>query len=239
MIKIYRKGKDGKTYAINIPTWDDYAVPTTSPGSYDDQSSDEPVEESVPDSIGLLLTTTSASYSLETPGNWVKVTKTEYDNVAANLDGVSKIGNNDTEINTRSVATSYMNADIAFGTGSTPAFSISTGQYVVGYISEAWNSVGTSQLGYTTTFAVNGGSGVTTIGNSTVTVGGVRDYYIRKKPSDPATETRYPTLRMSVSPNAVLGSSGYRTTNNGANWLVNVNNATAKIQLLVTSTKSW
>lgn len=235
MNRILVKGKNGKVYLVTVPSYNcGLDVPSGGSGSF--ESSEE--EESF-DVIGSYMTSSAALYAAATNGNWVKVTKTEYDNVAANLPGVSKIGNNDTQINTRSVATSYMNADIAFGTGSTPAFSISTGQYVVGYIAESWNTVGSNQLGYTTTFAVNGGSGITSIGNSTSNVGGTRDYYIRKKPSDPATETRYPTLRMTVSPNAVLGTNGYRTTNNGANWLVNVNNATAKIQLLVTSTKSW
>ena len=105
-------------------------------------------------------------------------------------------------------------------------------------ITEAWNQTGgTSQLGYTTAFT---GSVVANIGTAAgPSSGGVRDYFVRKAPTDPATETRYPTLLMTVSPNAVLNWPGYRSADSGSSWVALPNNQIAKIQIVTTATKSW
>jgi hypothetical protein len=60
-----------------------------------------------------------------------------------------------------------------------------------------------------------------------------------KKPSTAATETRYPVMKMSVSPNAVNGWDGYRSTDNGATWNALPNTQISKIQIITTSTKGW
>lgn len=243
MRRIVTKDKKGKKKLVNVPSWDEiyvnnqlgqpaYDVSISSNGS----GSAEVTPSPSVDTIRQQITASLAAYTAAAADSWVKVTKTEYDKVVTNVASVSKIGNNDVQINNRDVATSYPNAHITFGSSGIPTFSISAGQYVVGYISEAWNSVGTSQLGYTTSFL---GTPVTNIGGAMPTVGGVRDYYIRKTPTSAATETRYPTLFMTVSPNAVNGTNGYNSINGGSTWNVNVPNATAKIQILVTSTKSW
>lgn len=190
------------------------------------------------DLIKNYLTTNLTAYNNATVGNFIKVTKTEYDNIAANIVGVIKKGNNDAQINTRDSLTSWENNWISFGASGVPTFQIDTGEYVIGFISEAWNqNTGTSQLGYTTTF---NGNTITNIGNAAgLSSGGQRDYYIRKAPTDAATETRYPVLKMSVSPNGVSNWNGYRSADNGANWIALPNNQVLKIQILVTSTKSW
>lgn len=192
----------------------------------------------VTDAIRSQLSTSSGSYDSASLGNWVKVTKAEYDRVAANVTGATKKGNNDTQINTRSVATSWTNQWIAFGTGSVASFQIDNGEYVIAMITEAWNqSGGTSQLAYTTTFT---GSAITNIGGTAgPSTGGVRDYFVRKAPNDAATETRYPVLRMTVSPNAVLSWPGFRSADSGSTWISLFPNQISKIQIVTTSTKSW
>lgn len=190
------------------------------------------------DSIKSYLTTNLTAYNNASVGNFIKVTKTEYDNIAANIIGVLKKGNSDEQINTRASLTSWQDNWISFGASGIPTFQIDAGEYVIGFISEAWNqNTGTSQLGYTTTF---NGSTITNIGNAAgLSSGGARDYYIRKAPTDPATETRYPVLKMSVSPNGVSNWNGYRSADNGSSWIALPNNQISKIQILVTSTKSW
>lgn len=190
------------------------------------------------DLIKNYLTTNLTAYNNASVGNFIKVTKTEYDNIAANIAGIIKKGNNDDQINTRDSLTSWENNWISFGASGVPTFQIDTGEYVIGFISEAWNqNTGTSQLGYTTTF---NGNTITNIGNAAgLSSGGQRDYYIRKAPTDAATETRYPVLKMSVSPNGVSNWNGYRSADNGASWIALPNNQVLKIQILVTSTKSW
>lgn len=192
------------------------------------------------DNIRAQLTTVSTrnAYDAASVGNWIKVSKTEYDNVVANITGATKKGNSDVQVNTRDSLTSWENNWLSFGTEGNPTFQINSGEYVIAYISEAWNqNTGTSQLGYTTSF---NGNSITNIGNAAgPTSGGVRDYYIRKAPTDAATETRYPVLKMTVSPNGVSGWNGFRSADNGANWIALPNNQVAKIQIVTTSTKSW
>lgn len=193
----------------------------------------------VSDLIRAQLTSAQQTTYDATPvGNWIKVTATQYNNIVNNVTGATKKGNSDAQVATRSVLTSWQNNWIAFGTGSTPSFQINNGEYVIAMITEAWNQTsGSSQLGYTTAFT---GSSITTIGNAAgPSTGGTRDYFVRKAPIDAATETRYPTLFMTVSPNAVLNWSGYRSTTSGSSWIGLPNNQISKIQIVTTATKSW
>lgn len=178
------------------------------------------------------------AYDSASIGNWVKVTQTQYNNVVSNVTGATKKGNSDAQVNTRASLTGYTNNWIAFGTGSTPAFQINSGEYVIAMIAEAWNqSGGIYQLGYTTTLT---GSAITNIGNAaSPTLGGTRDYFVRKAPTDSAPETQYPVLFSNVTPNAVSSWSGFRSANSGSTWSVNVASATSKIQIVTTATKSW
>jgi len=216
------------------PTIAPTAAPTTAPTTAPTPSP----TSAGSDLIRAQLSTSSGSYDAASVGNWVKITSTEYGRIAANVTGATKKGNNDTQVNTRSVLTSFSNNWIAFGTGSTPSFQIDTGEYVIAMITEAWNqSGGTSQLGYTTAFI---GNTITNIGGTAgPSTGGNRDYFVRKAPTDAATETRYPTLFMTVSPNAVQTWSGYRSTNSGSTWLGMPNTQVSKIQIITTTTKSW
>jgi len=191
------------------------------------------------DSIRAQLTSAQKiTYDAAAVGDWIKVTSTQYNNIVNNVIGATKKGNSDVQINTREVLTSFTNTWIAFGSTGVPSFQINNGEYVIAMITEAWNqSGGTSQLAYTTAFT---GSVVANIGGTAgPSSGGNRDYFIRKAPTDTATETRYPVLTMSVSPNAVSNWPGFRSTNNGATWLSASNNQIAKIQIITTSTKSW
>lgn len=200
--------------------------------------SPEPVTTPSIDNIRLLLTTSLTTYDNAIEGNWIKVSKTEYDNIANNLNGVIKKGNTDTQVNTRDVLTSWANNWISFGTNNTPTFQINEGEYVIAMITETWNQPGGySQLGYTTSF--NGNDIINIANQASPSTGGTRDYFIRKKPSDVATETRYPVLFQNFSPNGVSGWSGYRSSDNGTTWLELTPGAVSKIQLLTTSIKTW
>lgn len=191
------------------------------------------------DQIRAQLTVAQQTTYDATPvGGWIKVTATQYNNIVNNVAGATKKGNSDAQVATRSTLTSWTNQHIAFGTGSTPSFQIDNGEYVIAMITEAWNQTsGSSFLSYTTAFT---GSVVGSIGGAAgPSTGGTRDYFIRKAPTDAATETRYPTLLMTVSPNAVLNWPGYRSTNSGSSWIALPNNQIAKIQIVTTATKSW
>jgi hypothetical protein len=178
------------------------------------------------------------TYDATAVGDWIKVTVTEYNSIVSNVTGATKKGNSDLQVSTRDVLTGYSNSWITFGTTGNPTFQINTGEYVIAMITEAWNqSGGTSQLSYMTTFT---GSVVANIGGTAgPSTGGGRDYFVRKAPTDDATETRYPVLYMTVSPNAVNSWSGFRSTNNGASWTALPNNQVSKIQIVTTNTKSW
>lgn len=195
----------------------------------------------VTDQIRAQLTAAQRiTYDATPVGNWIKVTATQYNNIVNNVTGATKKGNSDAQVATRDVLTSFTNNWLAFGTTGNPSFQINSGEYVIAMITEAWNqSGGTSQLGYTTAFAATGSSVTNFGGTAGPSSGGVRDYFVRKAPTDQATETRYPVLNMTVSPNGVQNWPGFRSANNGATWISLPNNQLAKIQIITTSTKSW
>jgi len=248
MRRIVGKDKRGKNVLINVPSYDEiyinnqmgqpaYDVSISSNGSGSAEIT--PTPEPGVDTLRQQMTASLAAYDAATDGNWVKITKTEYDNVALNVVGATKKGNSDVQVNTRASLTSYTNDWISFGASGIPTFQINSGEYVVALISEAWNqNTGQTTLGYTTTF---NGNTITQIGGNTAgtSTGGNRDYYVLKKPSTAATETRYPVMKMTVAPNAVNGWNGYRSTDNGATWSALPNTQVSKIQIITTSTKGW
>ena len=248
MRRIVGKDKKGRSVLINVPSYDEiyinnqmgqpaYDVSISSNGSGSAEIT--PTPEPGVDTLRQQMTASLAAYDAATDGNWVKITKTEYDNVALNVVGATKKGNSDVQVNTRASLTSYTNDWISFGASGIPTFQINSGEYVVALISEAWNqNTGQTTLGYTTTF---NGNTITQIGGNTAgtSTGGNRDYYVLKKPSTAATETRYPVMKMTVAPNAVNGWNGYRSTDNGATWSALPNTQVSKIQIITTSTKGW
>ena len=194
------------------------------------------------DALESQLTTSLISYQNATINDWVKITKTEYDNIFNNVDGVTKIGNNDKQINNRAVATGYLTTTFGTVDANTP-LTIPTGYYVVGFISESWNQTGYTQLGYTTTFHTGA---PTYMGNSPEVSPGTRGYYVRKKPSGvegaPATQNLYPVLNFisPAYPNAVPNTFGWQTPDGGTTWIeTDSNSQTAKIQILITNTATW
>ncbi len=248
MRRIVTTDKMGKKKLVNVPSWDliyvnnqmgqpAYDVSISSNGSGSAEITPTPVPGV--DTLRQQMTASLAVYDASTDGNWVKITKTEYDKVALNVIGATKKGNSDVQVNTRASLTSYTNDWISFGASGVPTFQINSGEYVIALISEAWNqNTGQTTLGYTTTF---NGNTITQIGGNTAgtSTGGARDYYVLKKPSTAATETRYPVMKMSVSPNAVNGWDGYRSTDNGVTWNALPNTQVSKIQIITTSTKGW
>ncbi len=248
MRRIVTTDKKGKKKLVNVPSWDliyvnnqfgqpAYDVGISSNGS--GSASPSPSPSPGVDTLRQQMTSSLVAYDAATDGNWVKITKTEYDNVALNVVGATKKGNSDVQVNTRASLTSVSTYWVSFGASGVPTFQINSGEYVIGLISEAWNqNTGQTTLGYTTTF---NGNTITQIGGNTAgtSIGGNRDYYVLKKPSTAATETRYPVMKMSVSPNAVNGWNGYYTTNDGASWTSLPNTQVSKIQIITTSTKSW
>ena len=194
------------------------------------------------DALEAQMTTSLSEYQNTIDNDWVKITKQEYDDIVLNVDGVTKIGNNDTQINTRETMTGFLTTTFGTVDANTP-LTIPTGYYVVGFIAESWNQTGYTQLGYTTTF--HSGS-PTYMGNAPLLDAGTRSYYVRKKPygveGAPATQDLYPVLNFLnfVSPNAVPNTYGWQTLDGGTTWSqTDSSTQTAKIQILITNVTSW
>ena len=194
------------------------------------------------DSLEAQMTTSLASYQSATINDWVKVTKVEYDNVFDNVIGVVKQGNTDLEIDTRAVATGFQTTTFGTVDADTP-LTMPVGYYIVGFIAESWNQVGTIQFGYTTTYHTGA---PTYMGNSPLLDAGTRSYYIRKRPfgveGAPITTPLYPVLNFGspAYPNSVPNTFGWQTPDGGTTWLqTNSANQTAKIQILITNTRTW
>jgi hypothetical protein len=194
------------------------------------------------DALKGQLTTSLTDYENASVNNWVKITQTEYNNIFNNVDGVVKIGNDDTQITTRATATGYDTTTFGTTDVDTP-LTIGTGYYLVGFIAESWNQVGTIQFGYTTTFHTGA---PTYMGNAPSIDAGTRSYYVRKKPfgveGAPATVDLYPVLNFNspAYPNAVPNTFGWYTLDGGTTWLqTDSATQTAKIQILITNVRSW
>jgi len=194
------------------------------------------------DALEDQMTTSLSSYTSATNNDWVKITKEEYDSIFGNVDGVIKIGNDDTQINTRDTATGFQTTTFGTVDADTPLI-FSAGYYVVGFIAESWNQNGQVQLGYTTTYHTGA---PTYMGNSPNVIGGTRSYYVRKRPygveGAPATQNLYPVLNFIAPayPNAVIGTYGWQSPDSGTTWFkINSSVQTAKIQILLTNIASW
>jgi hypothetical protein len=194
------------------------------------------------DALKAQLTTSLTNYENASVNDWVKITKTEYDNIFGNVDGVTKIGNNDTQIDTREPQTGYQTTTFGTTDANTP-LTIPQNYYVVGFIAESWNQVGTIQLGYTYTYHTGT---PTYMSNAPLIDAGVRSYYVRKSPwgveGAPATTDIYPVLNFGspAYPNSVPNTYGWYTTDGGLNWAEsNPLYFTAKIQILITNVRSW
>lgn len=193
------------------------------------------------DYIESQLTTSLVSYQNASQNDWISITQEEYNNIANNVTGVIKIGNNDTQVNTRDSATGYQTTTFGTIDENTP-LTIPTGYYVVGFVAESWNQNGQVQLGYTTTYHTGS---PTYMGNSPNVIGGMTMFYIRKRPSGvegaPATQDLYPVLNFisPAYPNAVLNTFGWQTPDGGTTWYPTIPSTTAKIQILITNVLSW
>lgn len=184
-----------------------------------------------------LVNADTASYDLAVTNAWVKITSQSYVNLSTNISNTFKYGNTDSQLQTRDVLTGF--ATMSFGSGSisTP-LTISTGQYLYAFVAEPWNMNGQVKVGYTTTFT--SGSPIY-FPFSASTVGGGRNYYVRKRPggieSAPATQDIFPVIAMSTSPNAVANTFGWYY--NGTTWISGSSNQVMKHQFLVTTTQQW
>ena len=194
------------------------------------------------DALEGQLTTSLVSYQNADDNNWVSITQGEYNNIFNNVDAVIKIGNTDEQVNTRAVATGYDTTTFGTVDANTP-LTIPSGYYVVGFVAESWNQNGQVELGYTTTYHTGA---PTYMGNSPNVIGGMTMFYVRKRPGNvegaPASTNLYPVLNFlsPAYPNAVPDTFGWYTFDGGANWSeTNPSFSTAKIQILLTNTRSW
>lgn len=194
------------------------------------------------DALENQMTTNLINYQNATVNDWVVITQEEYNNIVNNVPGIVKIGNNDTQINNRDVATGWDTTTFGTIDADTP-LTIPTGYYVVGFVAESWNQNGQVQLGYTTTYHTGA---PTYMSNSPNVIGGTTMFYVRKRPSGveaaPASVDLFPVLNFipPAYPNAVLNTFGWKTTDGGISWSqTNSVNETAKIQLLITNVDSW
>lgn len=188
----------------------------------------------IPDIIRVYLTGSSAgAYDSASVNMWVRVTRAEYDSVAAGLSSVTKIGATDSEVNTRLVATTW-------NLTQTDDFIVPAGSYVFGMILEPWNMSSSGGVGYTTAVTQSIETYNTYFGHGIVGVplGGGRNYYILKRPPTPIATDVYPFVTMSNSPNAVAYD---RWNWSGTVWQYQPSSSVsmAKFQLLTTQVKQW
>jgi hypothetical protein len=196
----------------------------------------------VTDSIKTYMVASLTAYNNAPDNTWVKITKSEYDNLVTNLQSITKVGASDTQIDTRLVGAGGTNAT-QYNPAST--YNIPSGQYVFGMILEAWNQTGSGSVGYATvvTGSIDNYNNYFALSdNGSILVGSIlpvqRNYFVIKKPTFVTTQTVYPFVTMSVSPNGV----------NTAAWLFGggtwtsypaSSNVASKFQLLTTSVKQW
>lgn len=197
----------------------------------------------VTDQIRAQLTTNLTTYNNASVNDWVKVTSTEYTNVANNVPGATKKGNTDLQVATRAVSAGFTEFQFSINNQTGSALTIDAGEYPIGFVAETWNGNANVQFGYTTIYH----TGTPTYGNSVAVTPVGACYYVRKAPtgieSAPATQTLYPSLKISGNSfNLVPNTSGWYTTNGGTTWVAyqgNVSNGAPKFQMIITSTKSW
>lgn len=218
-------------------------VNNTNLGSISMTSSGSEAPAPVTDQIKAQLSTSLAAYNAATVNNWVKITSAEYSNIFNNIAGATKRGNTDIQVATRAVSAGFTEMQFSLNNNPNTPLTINTGEYPIAFVAETWNGTANVQFGYDTDYH----TGAPTYGNSvTVTPVGAC-YYVRKAPtgveSAPASQTLYPSLKISGNSfNLVPNTSGWYTTNGGTTWVSfqgNAGNGAAKFQMIVTSTKSW
>jgi hypothetical protein len=195
------------------------------------------------DMIRSQLSTSLASYDSASTNQWVKVTKSEYDLVFANIPGATKRGNTDLQVATRAVAAGFTEMTFSVNNDPTQPLTVVAGEYPIAFVAETWNGNANVQFGYTTAFH----TGSPIYGNSVAVTPVGACYYVRKSPSGmesaPATQTLYPAIKISGNSfNLVPNTSGWYTTNGGTSWTQfqgNAGNGAAKFQMIVTQTRSW
>jgi len=197
----------------------------------------------VTDQIRAQLTTNLTAYDSATVNDWVKITSTEYNNIFNNVAGTSKKGCTDLQVATRAISAGFTEMQFSINNDIAQALTININEYPIAFVAETWNGNANVQFGYTTTYH----TGTPTYGNSVAVTPVGACYYVRKAPtgieSAPATQTLYPSLKLSGNSfNLVPNTSGWYTNNGGTTWTGysgNAVNGAAKFQMIVTSTKSW
>jgi hypothetical protein len=196
----------------------------------------------VPDSIRTYMVASLATYDAAPNNTWVKITKSEYDNLAANLQSVTKVGASDAQVDTRLSGTGGT-AATQYSPAST--YNIPSGRYVFGMILESWNQNGSGSVGYATVVTgsiANYNNYFALGGDGNILVGSIlpvqRNYFVIKKPTFVTSQTVYPFVTMSVSPNGVNTAAWLW---GGSSWTLfpAASNAASKYQLLTTTVKQW
>lgn len=200
----------------------------TFPVSFIKTSTPEPTGDQIRAALsGSQLT----AYDAAAVNSFVRVTAAQYAQVVTNT-SASKYGFSDADVLLRPSVTGWDPAQIN-GSG------IPAGRYIIGFVSEAWNSSGSMRLGY----ALGQSAGNTITFWDFVTVGPLAQwYYVRKAPTGiegaPTTTTIFPVIDANTTLNGSNNYNGWSTSDNGANWTVRANSM-PKLQVIATATKSW
>lgn len=190
------------------------------------------VVTTVTDQLRPYIVASRATYDAAADNTWVKITSTEYNNLAAGIQSVTKVGATDGQVNTRLVATAYQ-------TSQTSDFTIPANRYIFGMIIEPWNTNCLGSVGYTTTVTGSIANYNTYFANNFGSLtGGIRNYFVLKKPTIVTAQTVYPFVTMSASPNG-MNYQSWGWTGTIWQYLPASSNAMAKFQLLTTSIKQW
>ena len=114
------------------------------------------------DQLKAQLTASLTAYNSAATNDWVKITKAEYDKIAANITGATKRGNTDVQVATRAVSAGFTEFQFSINNNTGSALTFNTGEYPIAFVAETWNTTQTVQFGYDTVYH----TGAPTYGNS-------------------------------------------------------------------------
>ena len=181
------------------------------------------------------------TYDTTAVGNWIKVTATQYNAVAANVSGVAKYRDSDANFTPGSQWGSPF-----FLVGGSASAWVPVDNYIVGYkiIAARTNQAYSIRLHSSNTFSPTGSSWTAVGATVSFTTGAVSNeiaYYIRKAPTNVLSVNSY----IGIYSTSNLGQSSnstptYLFSSVGATNFTIYNSTNAPgLQILATTTKSW
>jgi hypothetical protein len=232
----YTQYFDGKIGVVRL-----YNTALTQADVYQNFSADASKYGLVYDEIREQLTESQRiTYDAATDGNWIKVTQTQYDNIATNVLGTTKYRDTDSNF----TAGSSQWGSPFFLVGGSASFYIPADNYIVAYkfIAGRTNETYSTRIYQSNTYSPTASSwtalGVT---NSFVTGASANEvaYYVRKKPSSVTPINVFIAIYSSNNLKQSVGTPTYLSSNFGTSFTTYASTNSPALQVLATPTKSW